>query len=112
MTAQFRLLPHAGPTTSAMAGASTAAPVDFGSSYWIPAVLSGPEDQELLLTSALVFPRIHREHSLPAGAGGGPFPVSNRFGTVRSDSGVASGLATGSCRRRQLPGGPFDADPG
>jgi long-chain fatty acid transport protein len=78
-----------------MAGASTAAPVDFGGSYWNPAILSGLEDQEFLLGSALVLPSLHLQSSLPAGAIGGVFPPTNRFGTARSDSGVASGLATG-----------------
>jgi long-chain fatty acid transport protein len=78
-----------------MAGASTAPPVDFGGSYWNPAILSGLEDQEFLLGSALIFPSIHLQSTLPAGAVGGLFPPTNRFGTTRSDSGVASGLATG-----------------
>src|SRR5262249_42905880 len=87
--------PRAGPINNAKAGASTALPVDFGGSYWNPAILSGLEDQEFLLGPALLFPSIHLESTLPAGAVGGLFPPTNRFGTVRSDSGVASGLATG-----------------
>jgi long-chain fatty acid transport protein len=98
---QGLVAPSAGPINSAMAGASTAAPVDFGSSYWNPAVLSGLEDQEFLLGSALVFPSIHLQSTLPAGAVGGLFPPTNRFGTARSDSGVASGLATGFSFRLQ-----------
>src|SRR5215831_12697174 len=93
--AQGIIVPSAGPINSAMAGASTAAPVDFGASYWNPAILSGLEDQEFLLGSALLFPSVHLESSLPAGAIGGLVPPTNRFGTVRSDSGVAPGLATG-----------------
>jgi long-chain fatty acid transport protein len=89
------IVPSAGPINSAMAGASTAAPVDFGGSYWNPAILSGLDRQEFLLGSALGLPSIHLQSSVPAGAGGGVFPPSNRFGEARSDSGVAAGLATG-----------------
>ena len=39
--AQGIIVPSAGPINSSMAGASTAAPVDFGASYWNPAILSG-----------------------------------------------------------------------
>jgi long-chain fatty acid transport protein len=87
--------PSAGPINSAMAGASTALPVDFGGSYWNPAILSGLENQEVLLSSALVLPSIHLQGSVPAGAVRGLFPPTNRFGQSRSNSGVASGLATG-----------------
>jgi long-chain fatty acid transport protein len=93
--AQGVIIPSAGPINSSMAGASTAAPVDFGGSYWNPAILSGLEDQEFLLGSALLLPSIHLQSSIQAGAVGGVFPPTNRFGESRSDSGVASGLATG-----------------
>ena len=89
------IVPSAGPINSAMAGASTAAPVDFGGSYWNPAILSGLDEQEFLLGSALAFPSIHLQSSLAAGSVGGVFPPTNRFGEARSDSGVAAGLATG-----------------
>jgi long-chain fatty acid transport protein len=89
------IVPSAGPINSAMAGASTAAPVDFGGSYWNPAILSGLDKQEFLLGSALALPSIHLQSEVPAGAVGGLFPPTNRFGEARSDSGVASGLATG-----------------
>jgi long-chain fatty acid transport protein len=39
------IVPSAGPINSSMAGASTAAPVDFGGSYWNPAILSGLDSQ-------------------------------------------------------------------
>src|SRR5579863_3951776 len=93
--AQGIVVPSAGPINSAMAGASTAAPVDFGASYWNPAILSGLENQEFLLGSALALPSIHLQSSLTAGSVGGVFPPTNRFGESRSDGGVASGLATG-----------------
>ncbi len=89
------IVPSAGPINSAMAGASTAAPVEFGGSYWNPAILSGLDDQEVLIGSALVFPSIHLQSSLAADSVGGLFPPTNRFGEARSDSGVAAGLATG-----------------
>jgi long-chain fatty acid transport protein len=89
------IVPSAGPINSAMAGASTAAPVDFGGSYWNPAILSGLDDQEFLLGSALALPSLHLQSSVPAGAVGGLFPPTSRFGEARSNSGVASGLATG-----------------
>jgi long-chain fatty acid transport protein len=89
------IVPSAGPINSAMAGASTAAPVDFGSSYWNPANLSGLDSQEFLLGSALALPSIHMQTAVPAGAVGGLFPPTSRFGEARSNSGVASGLATG-----------------
>ena len=89
------IVPSAGPINSAMAGASTAAPVDFGGSYWNPAILSGLDDQEVLIGSAMAFPSIHLQSSLAADSVGGLFPPTNRFGEARSDSGVAPGLATG-----------------
>jgi long-chain fatty acid transport protein len=89
------IVPSAGPINSAMAGASTAAPVDFGGSYWNPAILSGLDDQEVLIGTALAFPSTHLQSSLAAGAVGGLFPPTNRFGEARSNSGVAPGLATG-----------------
>ena len=89
------IVPSAGPINSAMAGASTAAPVDFGGSYWNPAILSGLDDQEVLIGSALALPSIHLQSSLAADSVGGLFPPTNRYGEARSDSGVAAGLATG-----------------
>ncbi len=87
------IVPTAGPINSGMAGASTAAPVDFGSSYWNPATLSGLERQEFLLGSALAIPSIHLQNSVRAGANG--IPPIDRRGTSRSNSGVGSGVATG-----------------
>jgi long-subunit fatty acid transport protein len=89
------VVPSAGPINSAMAGASTAAPEDFGGSYWNPAILSGLDSQEVLIGSALSLPSIHLQSSVSAGAVGGLFPPTNRFREARSDSGVAPGLATG-----------------
>jgi long-chain fatty acid transport protein len=93
------IAPSAGPINSAMAGASVAAPVEFGSSYWNPANLSGLDKQEVLIGAGLQFPSIHFRSTLPAGSINGQFPPNNRFGTARSDSGVASGLATGASFR-------------
>lgn len=98
-TAQGLIIPGAGPINRSMAGASTAAPVDFGSSYWNPATLSGLDRQEFLLGSELIFPSIHLTSGIPAGAIRGIYPRSGRWGTARSDSGVASNLATGAAFR-------------
>src|SRR5512135_3077548 len=76
------IAPSAGPINSAMAGASTAAPVDFGGSYWNPAVLSGLDKQEVLRGTGRVFPSIHFTSRLPAGSVNGLFPPENRFGTA------------------------------
>ena len=93
--AQGIISPGAGPINQGMAGASTAAPVDFGSSYWNPANLSGLDQDEALLSSALIFPSIHFSSAQRAGAFGGVFPPTNRYGTSRSDGGVGSNLAAG-----------------
>src|SRR5208283_1441968 len=92
---QGGIAPSAGPINSAMAGASVAAPVDFGGSYWNPAILSGLPRNEFLLGTQLLIPSLHMTSSLPAGAINGVFPPTSRFGVARSDSGVASNLATG-----------------
>ncbi len=78
-----------------MAGASTAAPVDFGSSYWNPAAISGLEDQEFLLGSGLILPSIHLESSLKQGAIVGSYPATARYGLTRSDTGVSAAPAVG-----------------
>ena len=93
--AQGIIAPTAGPINSSMAGASVAAPVDFGGSYWNPAILSGLPRNEFLLGSQLLIPSMHMTSSLSAGAIEGVFPPTNRYGVARSDSGVASNLATG-----------------
>ena len=93
--AQGLIAPGAGPINQSMAGASTAAPVDFGSSYWNPATLSGLERQEFLLGSSLNIPSTHLTTSIPKGSINGILPLQNRFGTARSDSGVIPSLATG-----------------
>lgn len=93
--AQGIFLPGAGPINRAMAGASTAAPVDFGSTYWNPANLSGLERPEFLLGSELAIPSIHLTTFVPQGAFDGVNPTRNRYGVARSDSGVAGGLAAG-----------------
>ncbi|HWE35365.1 MAG TPA: outer membrane protein transport protein [Isosphaeraceae bacterium] len=93
---QGLIYPGAGPINRAMAGASTAAPVDFGSTYWNPANLSGLDRQEFLLGSELLIPSTHLTTILPRGTIGGLFPTQNRFGTARSDSGVIPNLAAGA----------------
>ena len=98
--AQGIIAPGAGPINRAMAGASTAAPVDFGSSYWNPANLSFLERQEFLLGSELIIPSTHLTTSLPAGAINGVLPPQGRYGVARSDSGVIPNIATGLSFRR------------
>src|SRR4051812_7362664 len=93
--AQGLVSPGAGPINRSMAGASTAAPVDFGSSYWNPANLSGLGRGEFLLGSELIIPSTHLTSSLPAGAINGILPRQDRYGVARSDSGVIPSLATG-----------------
>ena len=92
---QGLISPTAGPINSSMAGASMAAPIDFGSSYWNPATISGLDRDEFLLGSALIIPSIHLQTTLPGGTFG-PFPSGSRSGVSRSNSGVASNLATGA----------------
>jgi long-chain fatty acid transport protein len=94
-TAQGIMAPSAGPINSAMAGASTAAPIEFGGSFWNPAILSGLSSHEFLLGSALIFPEINLQSTIPAGSILGKFPATTRTGTARSSSGVGSNLATG-----------------
>jgi long-chain fatty acid transport protein len=92
---QGLIAPSAGPINSAMAGASVAAPIEFGGSYWNPAIISGLSSQEFLLGSALIFPDISLQSTIPADSIGGRFPAMTRSGTAQSSSGVGSNLATG-----------------
>jgi long-chain fatty acid transport protein len=89
------MFPSAGPINSSMAGASVAAPVDLGGSYWNPAIISGLSSQEYLLGSALILPDISLQSTIPAQSILGQFPTMTRSGTARSSSGVAANLATG-----------------
>lgn len=93
--AQGIVIPGAGPINRSMAGASTAAPVDFGSTYWNIANLSGLERPEFLIGSELLIPSTHLTTSVPAGAINGVFPPENRYGVARSNSGVVPNVATG-----------------
>jgi long-chain fatty acid transport protein len=97
--AQGIVAPGAGPINRSMAGASTAAAVDFGSSYWNPATLSFLEREEILIGSELIIPSLHYSSALAAGSINGTLPPSNRYGTTRSDSGVASNIAVGASYR-------------
>jgi long-chain fatty acid transport protein len=85
---QGLVLPGAGPINLSMAGASTATAIDVGGSYWNPATISGLPRSEMMLSSEFLFPSIHLQSALPAGAIGGGFPLTGRSGTSRSDSGV------------------------
>ena len=88
------IAPTAGPINSSMAGASVAAPVDFGGSYWNPAILSGLPRNEFLLGSQMIIPSIHMTAACPR-VDRRRVPPTIRYGVARSDSGVASNLATG-----------------
>jgi long-chain fatty acid transport protein len=92
---QGLIAPSAGPINSSMAGASVAAPVDFGGSYWNPAIISGLSSQEYLLGSALILPDISLQSTIQARSILGLFPTTTRSGTAQSSSGVGSNLATG-----------------
>lgn len=94
--AQGIVAPGAGPINRSMAGASTAAPVDFGASYWNPATLSFLERDEVLLSSELIFPSMHYTGLMPANSILGKFPATTRYGTSRSDSGVPTNIAVGA----------------
>ncbi len=87
--------PGAGPINRAMAGASTAAPVDFGSTYWNPANLSGLDRTEFLIGSELIIPSTHLTTRVPAGVVGGVSPTESGYGVARSDSGVVPNIAAG-----------------
>ncbi len=87
--------PSAGPINSSMAGASVAAPVDFGGSYWNPAIISGLSSQEYLLGSALILPDTSLQSTIQARSILGQFPATTRSGTSQSSSGVVPNLATG-----------------
>jgi long-chain fatty acid transport protein len=89
-SAQGLILPGAGPINLSMAGASTAAAVDVGGSYWNPAIISGLDRSEVLISSQFVLPSIHLESALAAGAINGLYPLFSRQGTSRSDSGVGA----------------------
>ncbi len=90
------IAPGAGPINRSMAGASTAAAFDFGSSYWNPATISFLEREEALIGTELIIPSMHYSSQLRAGSIAGVFPSTNRYGTSRSDSGVPTNLATGA----------------
>jgi long-chain fatty acid transport protein len=92
---QGLIAPSAGPINSSMAGASVAAPVDLGGSYWNPAIISGLSSQEYLLGSALILPDISLQSTIQARSILGQFPATTRSGTAQSSSGVPSNLATG-----------------
>jgi long-chain fatty acid transport protein len=100
-TAQGVAAPGAGPINRSMGGASTAAAVDFGSSYWNAATLSFLERDEVLIGSELIIPSIHDSSRLRARSINGIFPPENRYGTSRSDSGVPTDLAVGGSWKLQ-----------
>lgn len=85
----------AGPINSSMAGASTAAPIEFGGSYWNPAIISGLSEQEVLLSGGVVLPSIGLQSTIPANSIFGRFPATTRSGFAASSSGVSAAIASG-----------------
>ena len=78
--AQALIMPGAGPVNRAMAGASTAAPIDAaGAGYWNPAAISGLPDNEVYFGAELIYADLRTETDLLP-------PV----GDIRSDTGVAA----------------------
>ena len=89
-SAQGIFFPGAGPINTSMAGASTAAPVDVGASYWNPATISGLERSEFLIGTGLIIPSTHLSTAIPAGSAGGSYPPTALFGKARSNSGATA----------------------
>ena len=81
------IAPTAGPINSAMAGASVAAPVDFGASYWNPAILSALPRNEFLLGTQLLIPSIHMTSACPPGRSA----ASSRPRRVTASRGATAG---------------------
>ncbi len=86
-SAQGIFLPGAGPINSSMAGASTAAPIDVGASYWNPATISGLERTEFMLASGVILSSTHLTTALDADSVSNTFPPTGLFGRARSNSG-------------------------
>ncbi|HEY2158833.1 MAG TPA: outer membrane protein transport protein, partial [Isosphaeraceae bacterium] len=89
-SAQGIFFPGAGPINTSMAGASTAAPVDVGASYWNPATISGLDRSEFMIGSGLVIPSIHLSTFLPADSLSSTLPSSPLSGQARSNSGATA----------------------
>jgi long-chain fatty acid transport protein len=94
-SAQGIIASSAGPINASMGGASTAAPIEFGGSYWNPAIISGLSSQEFLLGSGIILPDIQMQSTIPAGSIMGQFPRMTRTNTATSSSGVPTNIATG-----------------
>jgi len=88
--------PGAGPINRAMSGASTAAAVDLGASYWNPAAIGVLDHNEVLIGTELIIPSIQYSATLPARSIAGVFPPTDRSGSTQTDSGVATNLAVGA----------------
>ncbi|MCI0459908.1 MAG: outer membrane protein transport protein [Gemmataceae bacterium] len=90
---QGLILPGAGATHRAMAGASTAAGVDaLGALYWNPAAIRSLPGSEVVIGGEAIIGDTHLGSTIPAGTFGG-LPLTTLSGYTRSDSGV--GLASG-----------------
>jgi len=82
VTAQGLIVPAAGPVHRAMAGASTAAPLDAaGATYWNPAAIGELPGNQVYFGAELVYGDTNLASSVPP---------RDRFGVDFSDSGVAA----------------------
>ena len=93
--------PSAGPINSAMAGASVAAPIEFGRSYWNPANHQRPLQPGVPPGLGADFPG-HQSSSRRSRRTrlGGRFPSTTRSGTSHEQQWRGSNLATGFSFRR------------
>jgi long-chain fatty acid transport protein len=82
-------MPAAGAVNRSMAGASVAAPLDaLGAIYWNPATLSGLENSDMELGTAVAYTSYHVASFLPTDAFGPGMPSRPMYGRTRSNSGV------------------------
>jgi long-chain fatty acid transport protein len=82
MWAQGIIFPSSGAVNRAMAGASTAAPVDAaGATYWNPAAISGLLKNQVFVGADFLYADTFLDSAVAA---------SERFGSNRSDSGLAA----------------------
>lgn len=84
------ILSGVGPVNRAMAGASTAAPLDAsGALHWNPAAISGLGHSDMDFGVELLYPQAKLSSSLPAGPPGSGLPPIPLYGIDRSNGGAA-----------------------
>jgi long-chain fatty acid transport protein len=85
--AQGIIFPGSGAANRAMAGASTAAPLDAaGATYWNPAAIAGLLKNQVFIGTDFVYADTFLDSAVEA---------SGRFGSNRSDSGLAASPSIG-----------------